>query len=188
MNLYRETGVNPLGGCLPMLFQYPIIIALYQFIPQSIQLRQKSFLWAPDLSAPDVILELPFTIPFYGDYVAGFTLLMGLSMMVTMRLQSTPSSGGGQMKVFMYAMPAVIFFIFNRFASALSLYYLFYNIVTAAQQWWINRQLDKEKEAEEEEKKPRFAKESSGDGEPQKEEKGFFQKIMERAREAQEDR
>ena len=188
MKLYRETGVNPLGGCLPMLFQYPIIIALYQFIPQSIQLRQKSFLWAPDLSAPDVILELPFTIPFYGDYVAGFTLLMGLSMMVTMRLQSTPSSGGGQMKMLMYAMPAVIFFIFNRFASALSLYYLFYNIVTAAQQWWINRQLDKEKEAEEAEKKPRFAKESSGDGEPQKEEKGFFQKIMERAREAQEDR
>ena len=185
MELYRETGVNPLGGCLPMLFQYPIIIALYQFIPQSIQLRQKSFLWAPDLSAPDVILELPFTIPFYGDYVAGFTLLMGLSMMVTMRLQSTPSSGGGQMKVFMYAMPAVIFFIFNRFASALSLYYLFYNVVTAAQQWWINHQLDKEKEGEEEEKKPRFSKKSSqGDGEP-KEKKGFFQRLLDRAQEAQ---
>jgi YidC/Oxa1 family membrane protein insertase len=186
MKLYRETGVNPLGGCLPMLFQYPIIIALYQFIPQSIQLRQKSFLWAQDLSAPDVILELPFTIPFYGDYVAGFTLLMGLSMIVTMRLQSTPGAGGGQAKIFMYAMPAVIFFIFNRFASALSLYYLFYNIVTAAQQWWINRQLEKEKEEEEEKKQPRFAKKSSqGDGEPKTEQKGFFQKLLDRAQEAQ---
>jgi YidC/Oxa1 family membrane protein insertase len=179
MNLYRETGVNPLGGCLPMFLQYPILISLYQFIPKSIQLRQKSFLWASDLSAPDKILQLPFEIPFYGDYVAGFTLLMGLAMIVTMRVQSSASAGGGQMKVFMYAMPAVIFFIFNRFASALSLYYLFYNIVTAAQQKWINMQLEKEKDED------GNLTNGQADGEPDS--KGFFGRLMERAREAQEE-
>jgi len=177
MNLYRDTGVNPLGGCLPMFLQYPILISLYQFIPKSIQLRQKSFLWASDLSAPDKILQLPFEIPFYGDYVAGFTLLMGLAMIVTMRVQSTPS-GGGQAKAFMYAMPAVIFFIFNRFASALSLYYLFYNIMTAAQQKWINMQLEKEKDDD-----GNLMNGTPDDGES--ESKGFFGRLMEKAEEAQ---
>jgi YidC/Oxa1 family membrane protein insertase len=180
MNLYRETGVNPLGGCLPMFLQYPILISLYQFIPKSIQLRQKSFLWASDLSAPDKILQLPFEIPFYGDYVAGFTLLMGLAMIVTMRVQSTPSGGGGQAKMFMYAMPAVIFFIFNRFASALSLYYLFYNIMTAAQQKWINMQLEKEKDED--------GNLMNGTPDGESDEKGFFGRLMERAEEAQKQR
>ncbi len=178
MQLYRETGVNPIGGCLPMFLQYPILISLYQFIPKSIQLRQKSFLWAADLSAPDKILQLPFEIPFYGDYVAGFTLLMGLAMIVTMRVQSTGGgAAGGQAKMFMYAMPAVIFFIFNRFASALSLYYLFYNIMTAAQQKWINMQLEAEKDEE-----GKLTTRTDGEAE---EEKGFFARLMERAREAQ---
>jgi YidC/Oxa1 family membrane protein insertase len=177
MNLYRETGVNPIGGCLPMFLQYPILISLYQFIPKSVQLRQKSFLWASDLSAPDKILQLPFEIPFYGDYVAGFTLLMGLAMIVTMRVQSTPSGGGGQAKMLMYAMPAVIFFIFNRFASALSLYYLFYNIMTAAQQKWINMQLEKEKDDD--------GNLMNGQPDGESESKGFFARLMEKAEEAQ---
>jgi YidC/Oxa1 family membrane protein insertase len=181
MKMYRETGVNPLGGCLPMLLQYPIIIALYQYIPQSIQLRQKSFLWAHDLSVPDKILQLPFEIPFYGDYVAGFTLLMGLSMIVTMRMQSTPGQAGGQAKVFMYAMPAFIFFIFNQFASALSLYYLFYNVVTAAQQKWINYQLEQEEDDDGQLTNGRGTKKDA-------ESKGFFQRLMEKAEEAQEQR
>jgi len=175
MELYRETGVNPLGGCLPMFLQYPILISLYQFIPKSIQLRQESFLWAADLSAPDKILQLPFTIPFYGDYVAGFTLLMGLSMIVTMRMQSTSGAAGGQAKAFMYAMPAVIFFIFNRFASALSLYYLFYNLMTAGQQWWINRQLEQEKDEDG----------TLSNGRADDESKGFFARLLEKAEEAQ---
>ena len=149
MKLYKEEGANPIGGCLPMLLQYPFIIALYQFIPQSIQLRQESFLWAHDLSAPDVILNLPFTIPFYGDYVAGFTILMGLSMVVTMQMQSGAGASSGQMKMLIYIFPVMIFFIFNRFASALSLYYLVYNVVTAVQQRYINKQIHEEKEAEE---------------------------------------
>jgi YidC/Oxa1 family membrane protein insertase len=181
MKLYRDKGVNPLGGCLPMFIQYPFLIALYQFIPQSIQLRQESFLWAHDLSVPDKILELPFTIPIYGDYVAGFTLLMGLAMIVQMRIQSTPGTGGGQAQMFMYFMPAFIFFIFNQFASALSLYYLSYNVITAAQQKWIYYQLDQEKE---EDGGPR----SNGRGSDEDAEPGFFQRLLEKAEEAQKQR
>jgi YidC/Oxa1 family membrane protein insertase len=145
MKMYKETGVNPIGGCLPMLLQYPVLIALWQFLPTSIDIRQESFLWAHDLSVPDVVLNLPFEIPLYGDYVAGFTVLMGLSMVVSMSMQST-GSGGGQMAFLKYFMPVVIFFIFNRFAAGLSLYYLIYNIVTAAQQKYINIQIENEKD------------------------------------------
>jgi YidC/Oxa1 family membrane protein insertase len=145
MKMYKETGVNPIGGCLPMLLQYPILISLWIFLPTSIDIRQESFLWAHDLSVPDVVLNLPFEIPLYGDYVAGFTVLMGLSMVVSMSLQGG-GSGGGQMKYLKYFFPIVIFFIFNRFAAGLSLYYLFYNIVTAAQQKYINNQIEKEKQ------------------------------------------
>lgn len=144
MKLYRSSGVNPLGGCLPMLLQYPIIIALWMFLQQSIEIRQQGFLWAHDLSAPDAILNLPFTIPFYGDFVAGFTLLMGLSLVVQMRTQAMPTSGV-QAKVFMYVMPAMIFVIFNSLPSGLSLYYLCYNVITAVQQQWINKSLEDEK-------------------------------------------
>lgn len=148
MKLYRNAGVNPLGGCLPMLLQFPFIIALWRFFPSSIEIRQQSFLWANDLSAPDIILNLPFTIPFYGDYVAGFTLLMGLSMLFTMRIQSAGSAGGGQMKALQYLFPVMIFAIFNRFAAGLSLYYLVYNIVTALQQMYIKRVVSKDDEEE----------------------------------------
>ena len=178
MKLYRESGVNPIGGCLPMFLQYPIIIALYLYIPQSVQLRQESFLWAADLSAPDPILQLPFSIPFYGDYVAGFTLLMGISMIFTMRIQmSSTGSTGAQAKVFMYVLPFFIFFIFNRFASALSLYYLFYNVVTAAQQKYIYWQLDKEKEQQPD---TPFNGKSNG-----KESDGWFSRLLKKAEEAQ---
>ncbi len=147
MKLYKETGVNPLGGCAPMLFQYPVIIALWQFLPQSLEIRQQGFLWANDLSAPDKILQLPFEIPFYGDFVAGFTLLMGLSMIVQMRMQSSGAAANPQMKMFTYLFPVMIFAIFNRFASGLSLYYLCFNVLTAIQQKWINHTIEKEKEA-----------------------------------------
>ncbi len=146
MKMYKETGVNPLGGCLPMLLQYPIIIALWQFLQQSIEIRQQGFLWANDLSAPDVILQLPFSIPLYGDYVAGFTLLMGLSLVLQMKIQATPMTGA-QGKILMYVMPVFLFVIFNRLPSGLSLYYLCYNVITAIQQKFINNALEREKEA-----------------------------------------
>ncbi|NNF04587.1 MAG: membrane protein insertase YidC [Rhodothermales bacterium] len=148
MKMYKETGVNPLGGCLPMLLQYPIIIALWQFLPQAIEIRQQGFLWAADLSAPDVILRLPFDIPFYGDFVAGFTLLMGISMVVQMRIQMNPGSNP-QAKIFTYVMPIMIFVIFNGLAAGLNLYYLCYNVLTAAQQRMINKQIEAEKDGDE---------------------------------------
>jgi len=184
MKIYKETGVNPLGGCLPMFLQYPIIIALYQFLPQSIQLRHESFLWASDLSIPDAVLQLPFEIPIYGDYVAGFTVLMGLAMVVQMRVQSTPGSGA-QAKVFMYLMPGFIFFIFNQFASALSLYYLVYNIVSAGQQQWINMQLEKE---EDEDGNLTSSTGRNGHNGQGKEKKGFLERLVERAESAAEER
>ncbi|MCY3630151.1 MAG: membrane protein insertase YidC [Bacteroidota bacterium] len=147
IKMYRESGTNPLGACLPMLLQYPIIIALWQFLQQSIEIRQQGFLWAPDLSAPDVILNLPFSIPFYGDFVAGFTILMGLSMIVQMRMQATPASGP-QAKIFMYMMPAMIFVIFNRLPSGLSLYYFCFNVFSAVQQQFINKSMKKKAASE----------------------------------------
>ena len=146
MKMYRETGINPLGGCLPMLLQYPILIALWMFLPSAIEIRQQGFLWANDLSAPDAILNLPFTIPLYGNFVAGFTLLMGLSMIVQMKIQMTPSSSNAQAKVLTYVMPLMLFVFFNRLASGLSLYYLVYNIVTAIQQKYINSHIEKLKD------------------------------------------
>jgi YidC/Oxa1 family membrane protein insertase len=149
MKMYRETGVNPLGSCLPMFLQWPVIIALWQFLPQAIEIRQKGFLWAHDLSAPDVILDLPFNIPLYGDFVAGFTLLMGLSMVVQMRIQMASAPSNPQTKMFTYLMPVMIFAFFNRLAAGLSLYYLCFNILSAAQQKLINRSIEKEKEQKE---------------------------------------
>ncbi len=146
MKLYKESGVNPLGGCLPMFLQYPILIALWQFLPQSIEIRQEGFLWAQDLSAPDVIFNLPFTIPLYGDFVAGFCLLMGISMVIQMRFQTNPAAGGTQAKVMMYMMPIVLFVVFNQWASGLNLYYLFFNILTAIQQRFINKSIEQENE------------------------------------------
>lgn len=142
MKMYREMGVNPLAGCLPLLLQYPIIIALWRYFQNSITIRQESFLWAADLSAPDPILHLPFSIPFYGDYVAGFTTIMGLSMIIQMRVAMPPSTGGMQAKIFMYVLPIFLFVIFNRLASGLSLYYLVFNLLTIIQQKMINKQME----------------------------------------------
>lgn len=148
MRLYKEAGVNPLGGCLPMLLQYPILIALWQFFQSTLVLRQHGFLWANDLSAPDVILRLPFSIPLYGDFVAGFTLLMGVSMIFQMRLASPPGGMAGQQKVLLYMMPAVFFLFFNRLPAGLSLYYLAFNVFSILQQQWTNRRQKPEGVAE----------------------------------------
>lgn len=157
MKMYKETGVNPLGGCLPMLLQYPVIIALWQFLPQAIELRQQGFLWAQDLSAPDVILSLPFSIPMYGDAVAGFTLLMGISMVFQMKLSMTNQSNA-QAKIFTYVFPVMIFLIFNKLAAGLNLYYLCYNVLTAVQQKFINKQVHEHPEEMQPEKKEKKEK------------------------------
>ena len=143
--LYKRAKVNPLGGCLPMFLQFPILITLFFFFQNAMIIRQKSFLWANDLSAPDYILELPFTIPFMGDQLAGFVLFMSAAMFLQTKVSGGMSgggapSGGPNMKAFQYVIPFVLLFVFNNFAAGLSLYYLVYNVLSVAQQWIINRQ------------------------------------------------
>ncbi|MEP0547232.1 MAG: membrane protein insertase YidC [Rhodothermales bacterium] len=142
MKMYRETGVNPLAGCLPLLLQYPIIIALWRYFQNSIVIRQEQFLWAHDLSAPDPILNLPFEIPFYGNFVAGFTLIMGLAMIVQMKVAMPASTSGAQAKIMMYFLPGILFVVFNRLASGLSLYYLTFNVLSIVQQRMINKSVE----------------------------------------------
>lgn len=146
MSLYRQTGVNPLAGCIPMLIQMPILFALFRFFPATFELRQKSFLWAEDLSTYDSIYDLPFNIPFYGDHVSLFTLLMAISMIFYTKANSQMTSGAGmdgmmasQMKIMTYLMPVMMLFFFNSYAAGLSFYYLIANIVTIAQQWIIRK-------------------------------------------------
>lgn len=149
IKLYRKAKVNPLGGCLPMLLQFPILITLWRYFQNSILIRQEEFLWASDLSAPDYILSLPFSIPFLGDQVAGFVLLMTGSMVAQMKFSGgmgggASPAGAPNMKVFMYFMPVMLLFIFNNFASGLSLYYLVYNVLSIGQQYLIKKQIDKD--------------------------------------------
>jgi len=145
MELYKKNKVNPLGGCLPMLLQFPILITLWQFFQNSILLRQEPFFWVGDLSAPDYILDLPFTIPFLGDQIAGLVLLMTASMVLQSKITSNTSAGGSsnpmaqQMKVMQYFLPFMLLFVFNNFASGLSLYYLIFNLLSIVQQLYINK-------------------------------------------------
>ena len=143
MNLYRKAGVNPMGGCLPMLFQFPILIAMFRFFPASIDLRQNAFLWADDLSAFDSIYKLGFEIPFYGDHISLFTLLMCLStlMYTHMNSQMTGNQMPG-MKWMMYLMPVMFLGFFNNYASALSYYYFLANIFTFSQMFIMRRFVD----------------------------------------------
>ena len=135
MNLYKKAGINPMGGCIPLLIQMPILIALFRFLPVSIELRGQSFLWSDDLSSYDSVLDLPFSIPFYGDHVSLFCLLMGIAMIgfSYLNYQQTASSQPGMagMKFMMvYMMPAMMLFWFNDYASGLCYYYLVSQILT----------------------------------------------------------
>jgi YidC/Oxa1 family membrane protein insertase len=134
MDLYKRAGVNPMGGCLPMLLQMPILFAMYKFFPVSIELRQEHFLWATDLSTYDSILKLPFFIPMYGDHVSLFTLLMTASTLLTMKMTGS-STGSDQpgMKLMMYMMPVTFMLFLNNFSSGLTYYYFLANILTYAQ-------------------------------------------------------
>lgn len=147
MALYKKAGVNPMGGCLPMLLQFPILIAMFFFFPTSIELRQESFLWAHDLSTYDSILNLPFTIPFYGDHVSLFCLLMTITTIFSTRLnqQATTSQGMPGMKTMMYLMPVMFLFILNNYSSGLSYYYFLANVITIGQTYIIRSFIDEDK-------------------------------------------
>ncbi len=139
MALYRKTGVNPLAGCLPALLQMPILYAMFRFFPSNIDMRGQSFLWADDLGAYDSVFDLPFSIPFYGAHVSGFTFLMAISTFFYMRLTMAnqppqpQQPGMPNMKVIQQMFPFMMLFFFNKFASGLSLYYLTANIVSMGQ-------------------------------------------------------
>lgn len=139
MELYKRAGVNPMGGCLPMLLQMPILFAMFRFFPVSIELRQEAFLWATDLSTYDSILTLPFTIPWYGNHVSLFTLLMTASTILTAKMtSSSPGSDQPGMKMMMYVMPVMFMFILNNFSAGLTYYYFLANMLT-----WIQNIISK---------------------------------------------
>jgi len=144
MELYKKTGVNMFGGCLPMILQMPLWIAMYRFFPASIELRQKSFLWAEDLSTFDSVLSLPFEIPMYGAHVSLFTLLMAASQILYIKYgpsaqMSMNSPQAGQMKIIQYVMPIFLLVFFNSFSSGLTAYILFSNLITFGQQFVANK-------------------------------------------------
>ena len=149
MALYKKAGVNPMSGCVPMVIQLPILIALFRFFPSSIELRQQSFLWAHDLSTYDSVLDLPFTIPFYGDHVSLFTLLMALSTVaytyVNSKMMDTGSTQMPGMKMMMYLMPVMFLGFFNNYSAGLSYYYMLTNLITFAQMFLIRSVIDENK-------------------------------------------
>ncbi|MFC4094643.1 membrane protein insertase YidC [Euzebyella saccharophila] len=134
MKLYGKAGVSPMSGCVPALLQMPIFYALFMFFPTSFALRQKSFLWADDLSSYDTIAELPFNIPFYGDHISLFPILASVAIFFYMTMttgQNMPQQPGmPNMKFIMYLMPVMMLFFFNNYASGLSLYYFVSNLIT----------------------------------------------------------
>ena len=148
MALYSRAGASPLSGCLPMLLQMPVLIAMFCFLPSAIELRGQSFLWAHDLSAPDYILTLPFSIPIYGDRVSLFCLLMTIVNILYMQvsMQSQPQSAGMPgMKIMQYMMPVMFLFMFNDYASGLSYYYLLSLFITILQTYIFRHTIDEKK-------------------------------------------
>jgi len=147
MALYKKAGVNPMGGCLPMLFQFPVLIAMFFFFPTSIELRQESFLWATDLSTFDSILTLPFKIPFYGSHVSLFCLLMTITTIIStyMNSQTQNTDAMPGMKQMMYIMPVMFLFILNSYASGLSYYYFLANVFTIGQIYIFRMMIDEDK-------------------------------------------
>ena len=145
MTLYQRAGINPMGGCLPMLLQFPILWAMFRFFPASIELRQQPFLWAEDLSAYDSILNFGVRIPLLGDHISLFALLMALSMffysLITMQGQPSANDPNAASMRFMslYMMPVMMFFICNNLSSGLSYYYLLSNLITMVETWVIKK-------------------------------------------------
>lgn len=152
MELYRKAGVNPMGGCLPMLFQLPIIIAMFRFFPASIELRGESFWWAKDLSSYDSIWTFPegFSIPFYGDHISLWAILMAVSMYFTSKINmqqsaATSSQMPGMNFMMLYVMPVMLLVWFNNYSAALCYYYFLSNIITLLQTIAIRRFVNEDK-------------------------------------------
>ena len=162
MNLQKQAGASPTAGCIPMLLQFPILIAVFRFFPSSIELRQQSFLWAEDLSTYDSILDLPFNIPFYGDHVSLFCLLMTITTFIytyvnNKQMDTTANPQMKGMKVMMYIMPIMFLGIFNSYSAGLSYYYMLANIITFLQMFIFRKMINEDRvraTIEENKKKP----------------------------------
>jgi YidC/Oxa1 family membrane protein insertase len=143
MDLYQKAGISPMGGCLPMLLQMPILFAMFRFFPASIELRQQKFLWADDLSAYDSIIDFGFNIPLIGDHLSLFALLMAVTMffyskMTSGQMADDPNMAGMKF-MSVWLMPIMMFFICNNLSSALSYYYLLSNIITMGMTWYLKK-------------------------------------------------
>jgi YidC/Oxa1 family membrane protein insertase len=169
MALYRKVGVNPLGGCLPLLLQMPILIAMYNFFPTSIELRQQGFLWATDLSSYDAVISWTTNIPLisstFGNHISLFNVLMTITTIITIHMSNQTNTSQQQfpgMKTMMYLMPVVFMFVLNSFSSGLTYYYFLANLITIIQNEIFRRSINEEKllhQLNENKKKP--AKKSS---------------------------
>lgn len=137
LKLYREHGYNPLAGCLPMLLQMPILFALYTVFANAIEFRQSAFLWIDDLSLPDMLFHLPFTIPFYGSHFSLFAFLVAGSQIIQMKMQ--PQTDKTQAAIMMWVFPVMMLMIFNNLSAGLNMYYFLFNVLTLAQQWFYNQ-------------------------------------------------
>jgi YidC/Oxa1 family membrane protein insertase len=166
MKLYKSGGVNPLGGCIPMLLQLPILIAMFSFFPASFELRQEGLWWADDLSTYDSIWtfgKIPIIETIYGDHVSLFTLLMTISTLIYTRMNNQLTGVTGQMKWIGYLMPIIFLGVFNNYSAGLSYYYFLSNMVTFGQQYFIGKFVDEDKlhkQIQENKKKPEAQKKS----------------------------
>ncbi|MBR1957194.1 MAG: membrane protein insertase YidC [Bacteroidales bacterium] len=143
MDLYQKAGISPMGGCLPMLLQMPILFAMFRFFPASIELRQQKFLWADDLSAYDSIWDFGVNVPLIGDHLSLFALLMAVTMFLYSKMTSGQMSDdpnmAGMKFMSVWLMPIMMFFICNNLSAALSYYYLLSNIITMIMTWYIRK-------------------------------------------------
>lgn len=145
MKLYQQVGVNPISGCIPVLLQMPILFAMFYLFPASIELRQQPFLWAEDLSTYDSLIHFSYTIPFLGNHISIFTVLMTVTTLVYTWQNNQISSVQGPMKSLSYIMPVIFFFILNKFSAGLTFYYFISTLVTIGQQAIIKRFVDEDK-------------------------------------------
>jgi YidC/Oxa1 family membrane protein insertase len=176
MALYKKAGVSPMGGCLPMLLQFPILFAMFRFFPTSIELRQEGFLWAKDLSTYDAIITWSHAIPVLGDHISLFTLLMTISTIISMKMSDTSASTQQMpgMKTMMYIMPVMFMFMLNNFSAGLTYYYFLANMITIGQNYLFKQFVDeKEILRKIEEKKTKPVKKSK-----------FQQRLEEMARQS----
>ena len=145
MKLYSKAGVNPLGGCLPLILQMPLLFAMFYFFPAVFELRGESFLWAEDLSTYDSLIHWETSIPVLGTHLSLFTILMTISTLIYTKIQNEVSGATGQMKYIGYIMPVIFLGVLNSYASGLTYYYLLLNLITFAQQAILKRSIDENK-------------------------------------------